>query len=253
MALNENEKTALAVTVAARIAGSVLGREASGGVVEQTIAESAVQYLTDIAPEAPLSILREASIRMAGWLYGARPHASMESHADPTGTQYSGTFTNTAATASAYRASGASGLVGRYIQRRAGLVDGAVAEAPTEAADLAGTTVMRCGFSDTLPHGMTQFRWIGTVNSVALLTTWTQPASFAFWIPGDLMEQIIAVVLLRSITGGTMGSTVHLSAFGPAEPFTFGNTAGMIRYTPVTFRGAFSVPNDFRAIIGETR
>ena len=133
--------------------------------------------------------------------------------------------------------------------RRAGVIGSGVATLES-AADDAGTTIMRCGFTDTLPHTDSQFRWLGTVNGVELDTTWTQPASFAFWLPGDLMQRVVAVALVRLIPVGTQGSTVHISQFGDAEPFMFGNTLGMIRYTPVTFSGAFAVPNDFRAILG---
>ena len=114
---------------------------------------------------------------------------------------------------------------------------------------MSGTTIMRCGFADALPHTDSQFRWVGTVNGVELDTTWDQPSSFAFWIPGNLMARVTAVQLLRSIPPGTLGAHVELSAFGPAEPYTFGNTAGMIRYTPVTFTGQFAPPNDFRAVL----
>ena len=112
---------------------------------------------------------------------------------------------------------------------------------------------MRCGFTDTLPHGQSQFRWIGTANGVELDTTWTQPASFAFWLPGDLMARVVQVVLLRTIPGGTQGNPVDISDFEPAEAFMFGNTVGQIRFTPVSFVGQFAPPNDFRAIIGQDR
>ena len=46
---------------------------------------------------------------------------------------------------------------------------------------------------------------------------------------------------------------VNLAAFGPAIDYQFGDTAGMLRHTAVTFDGNFSVPNDFRAVLGELR
>ena len=234
------------------ITGTVLGREGAGGTVEAEIAGAAVVFCYDIAPGAPEVILREAAIRLAGWIFGNRPHVAEHEITDPSGTTIKLRFNNSAATANGFRSSGASALLSRYVVRRAGAIGGTIAPA-APAVSAPGTTVMRAGFTDTLPHRQTQFRWIGTVNGVELDTAWVQPASFAFWIPGDLMERIVAVALLRSIPSGTQGERVGISDFGPAEPFTFGNTDGMIRYTPVTYHGAFAVPNDFRAIIGEAR
>ena len=119
--------------------------------------------------------------------------------------------------------------------------------------DLAGTTTMRCGFYDEIPHGQSTWRWVGTLNSVELDSSWVQPASFGFWIPGDLMLRVVGVVLLRSIHPGTPGDLVTLDAFGEPVPFMFGNTLGMARFTPIDFTGQFSVPNDFRAILAEPR
>ena len=114
-------------------------------------------------------------------------------------------------------------------------------------------TIMRCAFADSLPHGQSQFRWLGTINSVELDSSWSQPASFAIWIPGNLMERVVQFVLLRSITPGTPGSPVDITDFGPAEAFKFGSTDGMIRFTPLTFVGQFGTPNDIRAVLGEPR
>ena len=125
-----------------------------------------------------------------------------------------------------------------------------VAAAPSPGT---GTTIMRAGFSDVIPHGQSTWRWVGTLNSIELDSTWSQPASFAIWIPGDLMLRVVAVVLLRSISPGTPGDPVNLEAFGEPQEYTFGNTRGMAISTPVSFRGRFSVPNDIRAILGETR
>ena len=115
MALNDNERAALAVTVAGRIAGSVLGREESGGTVEQEIAGAAVDLCCDLAPNAPDSILREACVRLAGWMYGSRPHVTEESFKDPSGTETMLRF-HAAATANGMRASGAGALLSRYVE-----------------------------------------------------------------------------------------------------------------------------------------
>ena len=257
MALTEPELAELTSTVAARISGTVLGREVLlGGSVEMEIAGAAVIFCCDVAPSAPAAILREASIRLAGWIYGNRPHVVEHEFTDPGGSTTKLRFNNSAATANGFRSSGASALLARYVKRRAGTIAGTPAglggSVAAPGADL-GTTVMRCGFTDTLPHTESQFRWLGTANGVELDTAWAQPASFAFWLPGDLMARVVQVVLLRSIPIGSQGNRVDLSDFEPAEAYMFGNSAGMVRYTPVTFTGAFAVPNDFRAILGEPR
>ena len=62
MALTEAQLGAITATVAARIRGSILGREATAaGTVEMEIAGAAVAFCHDIAPAAPEAILREAS------------------------------------------------------------------------------------------------------------------------------------------------------------------------------------------------
>ena len=258
MALSESDLAAITSTVASRITGSILGREDAGSLVEMEIAGAAVSFCSDIAPAAPEAILREASIRLAGWLYGNRPHVAEHEITDPSGTSIKLRFNNSAATANGFRASGASAMLSRYVVRRAGSIAGATATATAAPAAAVpdpdiGTTVMRCGFSPTLPFADNNFRWIGTANGVELDSAWTQPAAFAFWLPNDLMERVIAVVLLRSIFVNPPQVVVDLAAFGPAEAYTFGQTVGQIRFTPVTFDGNFSVPNDFRAILSEPR
>ena len=257
MALTESQLAALTSAVAARITGTVLGREASSAsATEIEVAGSAVIFCYQVAPDAPEAILREASIRLAGWIYGNRPHVSEHEITDPSGTTTKLRFNNSAATANGWRASGASALLARYIKRRGGLID-ATSERVTGTVaapdpDI-GTTVMRCGFSDSIPHGQSTWRWVGTVNSVELDTSWNQPASFAFWIPGDLMLRVVAIALLRSVSPGTPGDPVTLDAFSAPEPYMFGNTVGLARSTPVTFEGQFAWPNDFRAVLGELR
>ena len=257
MALTESQLAAMTSAVAARITGTVLGREASrASTVEIEIAGAAIVFCYDIAPVAPEAILREAAIRLAGWIYANRPHVSEHTVKDPSGTEISLRFNNSAATANGWRASGASALLARYIVRRGGIISGATATPATAAAvpdpDV-GTTVMRAGFTETLPFQDSNFRWIGTANGVELDSTWTQPASFAFWLPGALMDRVIAVVLLRSIFRGSGMLSVVLPRFGPAIDYRFGATDGQLRHTAVDFDGNFSVPNDFRAILSEPR
>ena len=90
MALTEAQLASVASRVAARITGSVLGREASSASTTETeIAGSAVLFCNRVAPDAPEAILREASIRLAGWLYGNRPHVVEHTVKDPSGTEIS--------------------------------------------------------------------------------------------------------------------------------------------------------------------
>ena len=125
MALTTAEITALATIVANRIAGTVIGREASASSqAELSIATAAAIYCDDIAPGAPEAILKEAAIRLAGWFYGNRPHAAEVSFKDPSGGEWATRFNNTTATANGYRSSGASALLGRYVVRRGGRIAG---------------------------------------------------------------------------------------------------------------------------------
>ena len=235
-------------TVADAISGSVLGT--TGLATERLFqaATAACQTVDDYAPLAPSSIKLEAAIRFAGWMIGSRPHATRTKTTDPSNTSLE-VDQAAQATVNGLRASGASAMLSRYVRRRAGVIGGTAPAAPEP--DL-GTTVMRCGFSDVIPHRQSTWRWAGTVNSVELDSTFPQPSSFAFWLPGDVMLYVIAVELLRSVSPGTPGDPVTLAAFGLPEQYTFGATDGMIRYTPVTFTGQFSWPNDFRAILRTT-
>ena len=123
MALTEPELAALTSRVAARITGTVLGREApSTSTVEMEIAGAAVIFVNDVAPNAPESILREAAIRLSAWIYANRPHVSEHGITDPSGTSIKLRFNNSAATANGFRASGASALLSRYVVRRAGVI-----------------------------------------------------------------------------------------------------------------------------------
>ena len=98
--------------VAERIVGTTLGREdIAYDTVRQEIAGAAVIFCCQVAPNAPEAILREASIRLAGWLYGNRPHVAEHTLKDSSGVEISLRFNNSAATANGFRASGASSLL----------------------------------------------------------------------------------------------------------------------------------------------
>ena len=120
--LDEAALGALTATVASRITGSILGREDAGGAVAMEIAGAAVVFIVDVAPKSPEAIGREAAIRLAGWLYGNRPHVAEHEITDPSGTSIKLRFNNSAATANGFRASGASALVSRHIRRRGGII-----------------------------------------------------------------------------------------------------------------------------------
>ena len=123
MALTDAQLAAITTRVAARTAGTVLGREDASVTTALTeIAGAAVAFCHDIAPDAPEATLREASIRLAGWLYGNRPHVSEHEVTDPSGTTTKLRFNNSAATANGWRASGASALLSRYVVRRGGVI-----------------------------------------------------------------------------------------------------------------------------------
>ena len=123
MALTDPELAVLTSAVAARVTGTVLGREASSAsTTEIEIAGAAVVFCCQVAPDAPEAILREAAIKLAGWLYGNRPHVSEHTVKDPSGTEISLRFNNSAATANGFRSSGASALLSRFIVRRGGVI-----------------------------------------------------------------------------------------------------------------------------------
>ena len=123
MALSDGQLAAITTRVAARLTGTILGREASAAsAVEVEIAGAAVAFCHEIAPNAPETALREASIRLAGYLYGNRPHVSEQEFTDPSGTTIKLRFNNSAATANSFRASGASAHLARYIVRRGGVI-----------------------------------------------------------------------------------------------------------------------------------
>ena len=235
---------ALLRTVTGRILGFAADQSTGDPVVGRVV-RAAMLSCFCYAPVAPDEVLLEASARLAGWLLGTRPHAKSTVSLDPSGTRLDMEFTNSQATPNGLRASGASALLSPFKVRRA--IGGP--PVPTRArppAREAGTTVMRFAWTDTLPYRDSFFRWAGTVNGVELSTTWGMPASFAFWIPGNLMDRVVGFVAIEFPTG----VTVNLGDFGPAEPYRFGDTLGMIRFTPVSFSGSFVIPNTYRAVLG---
>ena len=208
------------------------------------LGETAAAMVERFSPDAPGAVKNEAVIRVAGWMHSRRPNPLQSVSTGEVRLDFRERFF----APDALRNSGARSLLTPWRTRRALPVADAIEPPDAIAAD-AGTTIMRCGFANVLPHRDSQFRWIGTVNGVEIDSGWTQPASFAFWIPGDLIRRVVAVILLRSVDPSLRGVPVHIGEFGPAEPYTFGATAGMIRYTPTTFVGRFAQPNDFRAVL----
>ena len=105
--------------------------------------------------------------------------------------------------------------------------------------------VMRLFFSAALPPDQSGFRWRGDIDGVEMNTGFSQPAAFGFWIPGHLAERVTAFEAFEFPSG----SQIRLSDFGPAQGFTFGNTAGMFRATAPDFTGVLGLPNSFRALL----
>ena len=123
MALTEPDLAALTSTVAARITGTVLGREASrASAVEIEIAGASVIFCCQVAPDAPTPVMREAAVRLGAWLYGNRPHVVEHEFIDPSGTATKLRFNNSAMTSNGFRSSGASALLARYVRRRGGVI-----------------------------------------------------------------------------------------------------------------------------------
>ena len=188
------------------------------------------------APDAPQDVAHAAIISFTAWLFEGQ------------------TATDGTSQAGVWHRCGAKGMLSPWTVRRAGVIGGTAAAAIDTDIDVnVGTSVMRCGFTNVLPFTDDIFRWIGTANGVELDTSWTQPSAFGFWLPNDLMSRIVEVVLLRSIQVSLSPDVVNIAAFGPAIAYQFGDTVGMLRHTVVTFNGNFSLPNDFRAVIGSLR
>ena len=81
------------------------------------VARSAAIACYEFAPCAPLEILVEAAIRMAGWQIGTAPHARSKSVAYPDGSSRNVEM-NVGMTAAPLRHSGASALLAPYRQLR---------------------------------------------------------------------------------------------------------------------------------------
>ena len=230
------------------ISGRILGfsaDQASGDPVVGRVVRAAMIASYVYAPTAPPEIFLEASARLSGWLLGVRPHTKSTVSLDPSGTRLDLEFTNSTATPNGMRASGASALLSPFKIRRAIGGPAPPTRARPEAPDF-GTRVMRMGFSDSLPFDDTDFRWLGTANGAVLDTTWTQPAAFGFWLPGNVMDLVVAFVAIES-PGGV---TISISDFLPSVAHQYGSTFGKIRTTALTFTGQFNQPNTYRAVLG---
>ena len=116
MALTEAELGALTSRVVARQTGT------ADPVTKTEIAGAAVAFCYDIAPGAPESVLREAAVRLAGWLIDNRPSVVSQTFKDQSGSEFTMQFSNGAATANGFRASGASAFLARYVVRRGGKI-----------------------------------------------------------------------------------------------------------------------------------
>ena len=81
------------------------------------VARSAMIACFAYAPAAPVEILVEAAIRMAGWQIGTAPHARSKSVAYPDGSSRNVEM-NVSTTAAPLRHSGASALLAPYRQLR---------------------------------------------------------------------------------------------------------------------------------------
>ena len=120
--LDEAALAALAATVRTRIMTTSAGMTAPAAVTAMEIAAAAVVFIVQVAPKSPEAIGREAAVRLGGWLLDNRPAVSEHTIRDPSGTEVTLKFANTAATANGFRHSGASALVSRYVVRRGGII-----------------------------------------------------------------------------------------------------------------------------------
>lgn len=119
--LSANERAALTNRVSARIAARTTSLDSPATPTVIEIALAAVEFVIERAPRTPELIAREAAVRLGGWMLDVSPALRDHEIADPSGTAVKLGFT-TAATASGWRASGASALCSTYIVRRAGVV-----------------------------------------------------------------------------------------------------------------------------------
>ena len=120
--LDEAELAELTTRVMTRITEAPVGMTAPADATAMEIAGAAVVFIVEVSPKAPVAIGREAAILLAGWLLDNRPAVVSHEITDPSGTAIKLQFANMAATGNGFRHSGASALVARFIQRRAGIV-----------------------------------------------------------------------------------------------------------------------------------
>ena len=104
------------------ILGVVGGDTTAGQARYMAVAEASILECFNHAPLAPMAVLREASIRHAGWVLGVRPHAIASRAEDPSGTALQLQFANQTATANPMRSSGAGQMLGRYRRRNAAVI-----------------------------------------------------------------------------------------------------------------------------------
>ena len=116
MALTDAELAALTTRVAARQTSAV------PTATKNEVSGASVVFCCNLAPSAPEAILREASIRLAGWLLDNRPAVVSHTFKDQSGSEFTLQFSNGAATANGWRSSGASALLAPYVTRRGGVI-----------------------------------------------------------------------------------------------------------------------------------
>ena len=118
MAALPSELTAIIPNVAAENAGGILGRDAPDSTRATALATVAVRLCHDYAPTAPIEVMQEAAVRLAGWLWGRAPHLTGQRVKDPSGTEIELMF-RAAGTANGLRESGASYMLSCYRTRHA--------------------------------------------------------------------------------------------------------------------------------------
>ena len=241
--LSQGQLADMTARVSARMGEESTSISAPEAVTLMEIAGSAVQFVLDVAPKTPESIAREAAIRLGGWLVDNRPHLAQHIVKDPSGTEITLSFANHAATASAWRHSGASALVARYVVRRGGVIGGTAVVTPPAEPDTRGQTIMRGGVSSTGVFQDSDFIHAGIANRMAVIPAVPAGDSFAFWLPGELMNEVLAFVNL------TIPGDVSLSDFMPAEPYEFDGEAGMLRRTSTFFTGTIYALLGYRAAL----
>ena len=185
------------------------------------------------APEAPEAVKDEAAIRLAGYLLDAPPAPAGSTHA------------------AALRNSGTEDLLSAWRVRRAGVI-GSEQPAATRP-DFANPPVMRFAFTSAADGAFTDsgFRWLGTVNGVEMNSAPALDSAFGFWIPGSVSRRVTAFEAVEF----TMPPGVNLPRLsdfvhGP-DPYTFGGTLGLLRYTDRPHGLSFATPNTFRVVLAD--